>query len=387
MQIQPFTLERYFATYEFKAEALLSASDCESLTLAELLALADDETRLMWEGLRLGYTESQGHPALRDEVTRLYGTIVPEDVLIAAPEEAIFIAMHALLEPGDHVIVLDPAYQSLYALAERLGCRVTRWPLAQEGTGWHLDTAFLDDHLMRDTKLIVINFPHNPTGHIISRDELDHIVAKAQSCGAYIFSDEMYRMLEVDPAQRLPSVCDLCVRGIALSGLSKAYGLPGLRIGWLATRDASLMERFIIWHDYTTICNGAPSELLAIMALRAGPSILDRNRGLLRDNLRLAEAYFSQRQAFFDWLPPLGGSVAFPKWLHAGASVQDFCRGALESQSLMIVPGDAFDFPGAHFRVGLGRADFAAALGKLEAYLSDLASSSQAGQRNGSVNS
>jgi aspartate/methionine/tyrosine aminotransferase len=387
MEIQPFALERSFAAHEFRAEALLSASDCESLALVELLALADDETRRMWEALRFGYTESQGNPALRAEVTRLYATIAPGDVLVAAPEEAIFLAMHALLKPGDHVIVVHPAYQSLYALAEHLGCRVTRWPLVQEGSGWRLDMDFLDEHLTRDTKLIVINFPHNPTGHIIARDGLDHIIAAAQARGAHIFSDEMYRLLEVDTAQRLPPVCDLYDRGITLAGLSKAYGLPGLRIGWLATHDVRLMERCIAWHDYTTICNSAPSELLAIMALRAGPAILDRNRELLRDNLRLAEAYFGQRKAFFDWLPPLGGSVAFAKWLHTGISVQDFCRSALESHSLMIVSGETFEYPGAHFRVGLGRADFAAALGKLEAYLTDLASASQAGQRKGSANS
>jgi aspartate/methionine/tyrosine aminotransferase len=387
MQIRPFELERYFATYEFTVERLLSASDCESLSLAELLVEADDEARAMWESLSLGYTESQGHPVLRAEVADLYEAIRPEEVLVAAPEEAIFIAMNSLLQPGDHVIVVHPAYQSLYSLAEALGCRVTRWPLAQEGDGWHLDMAYLDDHLTRDTKLIVINFPHNPTGHIISHDEHDHIVAKAQACGAYIFSDEMYRMLEMDPAQRLPSLCDLYVRGITLSGLSKAYGLPGLRIGWLATHDAALMRQFVTWHDYTTICNSAPSEVLGIIALRAGHALLGRSLDLVRSNLRVATAYFGQREAFFRWLPPMGGSVAFPGWQVAGVSVSDFCRGALESQSLMIVPGGAFDFTGEHFRVGLGRADFAAALGKLEAYLADLASSSQAGQRSGSVSS
>ena len=147
MQIQPFELERYFAKYEFNVEHLLSASDCESLSLSDLLALADEETRRMWEMLSLGYTDSQGNATLRAEIASLYETTQAGDVLVAAPEEAIFIAMNALLREGDHVIVAYPAYQSLYAIAEGLGCRVTRWPLEQRGDGWFLDPGFLDDHL------------------------------------------------------------------------------------------------------------------------------------------------------------------------------------------------------------------------------------------------
>ena len=194
-------------------------------------------------------------------------------------------------------------------------------------------------------------------------------------------------MLELDASRRLPSICDLYERGVTLSGLSKAYGLPGLRIGWLATHDATAMAQFIGWHDYTTICNSAPSEVLAVIGLRARATLLEQNMGLLRDNLRVATAYFDQRQAFFKWLPPLAGSVAFPGWVRAEMDVEAFCRGALKDASLMIVPAQAFDYPGPHFRVGLGRAGFAAALGRLEAYLSDFASASQAGQRSGSVSS
>ena len=218
--------------------------------------------------LSLGYTDSQGNATLRAEIANLYETTQAGDVLVAAPEEAIFIAMNALLREGDHVIVAYPAYQSLYAIAEGLGCRVTRWPLEQRGDGWFLDPAFLDDHLTPDTRLIVINFPHNPTGHLIPHADLAHIVEKAREYGAYLFSDEMYRMLELDASRRLPSICDLYERGVTLSGLSKAYGLPGLRIGWLATRDATSMAQFIGWHDYTTICNSAPSEVLAIIGLQ-----------------------------------------------------------------------------------------------------------------------
>ncbi len=238
MQIDDFKLERYFAAHEFRVRHLLSASDCEALALEEVLKLADDETLALWHDLKLSYTESQGHPLLRSEVAGLHRAIGPEDVLIAAPEELIFIAMNALLRPGDHVIATYPGYQSLYAIAEALGCAVTRWPLAVRDGRWRLDLDGLADQIRPETRLLVVNFPHNPTGYLPDRSELDAIIELARRHGLHVFSDEMYRLLEYDAATRLPPVADLYERGISLSGLSKSFALPGLRIGWLAMRDA-----------------------------------------------------------------------------------------------------------------------------------------------------
>jgi aspartate/methionine/tyrosine aminotransferase len=368
MQVAPFALERFFAEHEFNVDHVLSASDCETLGLNDLLALADDETRVLWDHLRLGYTESPGHPLLRAEVARSYSAIRPENVLIAAPEEAIFIAMHALLSPGDQVIVTYPGYQSLYAIAEALGCRVTRWPLHFNGAVWALDLDFLRDEIGPDTRLIVINFPHNPTGQLIARAELEAIVALAREHSIHLFSDEMYRLLEPDARVRLPAVCDLYENGVTLSGLSKAYGLPGLRIGWLATQDAALLSRCLALHDYTTICNSAPSEILGIIALRAADKIVGRNLEIIRRNVAHAQVFFNGRDDLFGWAPPQAGSIAFPRWLGSG-SVEAFCRDVLKSERVLIVPGSLFDFEGNHFRVGLGRADFPQALARLGAYL------------------
>ncbi len=260
MDIAAFKLERFFAEHEFRARHLLSASDCESLALHELLALADPETLSLWERLSLGYTESQGHPLLRDEVARQHRQIAPDEVLIAAPEEAIFIAMNALLAPGDEVVVTWPAYQSLHAIATALGCRVVHWPLTVRDGAWRLDVDQLNGLITAKTRLIVINFPHNPTGYLPARADLDAIVAIAAQNDLALFSDEMYRLLEYDPAERLPSVCDLYERGVTLSGLSKAFGLPGLRIGWLATRDQELLARCAGLKDYTTICYWRPAR-------------------------------------------------------------------------------------------------------------------------------
>jgi aspartate/methionine/tyrosine aminotransferase len=366
MQISPFKLERYFAQYEFKVKYLLSPSDCESLSLRELLHMADPDSLALWDELRLGYTESPGHPLLRGEVARQYRTMAPEQVMMAAPEEAIFVAMHTLLHPGDEVIVLSPAYQSLYEIARAIGCRVTPWTVELGADGWRLDLSRLEHALTEHTRLLVINFPHNPTGYLPTLDEFMDIVALARRRGAHVFCDEMYRGLEYAPDLRLPAMCDLYEKGLSLSGLSKTYALPGLRLGWLATQDRAMVEQCVAFKDYTTICNSAPSEVLGLMALRAREAIAARNLAIVQDNLRIAERFFAGQPNHFVWIKPRAGSVAFPRW--AGQMpVEQFCREALDQQGVLIVPGSLFDFPGDHFRVGLGRRNLAEALDRVQA--------------------
>ena len=362
MPIAPFRLERYFAQYEFKVKYLLSPSDCESLSMAELLQMATPESMELWDELKLSYTESQGHPQLRAEIAGLYQKISAENVIIAAPEEAIFITMQTLLRPGDRVVVVSPIYQSLHEIARSRGCEVVNWNLAPGPDGsWQLDLDSLEDSLRTRTRMLVINFPHNPTGHMLSRGELDAVIGLARKHGLYLFSDEMYRLLEYDPAMRLPAVCDLYEKGISLSGLSKAFALPGLRIGWLATQESALMESWLTYKDYTTICNSAPGEILGIMALQNRERIVRRNLAIIQQNLEYAEAFFGGNSRLFSWLRPKAGSVAFPEWL-GKEPVEQFCQDVLEKQGVMIVPGSLFDFPGKHFRIGLGRRNLAEAL-------------------------
>jgi aspartate/methionine/tyrosine aminotransferase len=369
MQIDDFKLERYFAAHEFRVRYLLSASDCEALALDELLDMADAEALTLWRDLKLSYTESQGHPQLRAEVAGLYRAIRPEDALIAAPEELIFIAMSALLRPGDHVIVTFPGYQSLYAIAEALGCSVTRWPVEVRDGRWRLDLDFLVDRIRPETKLLVVNFPHNPTGYVPARSELDAIIELARRHGLYVFSDEMYRLLEYGVETRLPPVADRYERGISLSGLSKSFALPGLRIGWLAMRDADLRARCIAFHDYTTICNSAPSEILGIIALRAQDRIIARNLTIIGRNRAEMAQFCARHGDRFAWLPPQAGSVAFPQLRGGAQPVGEFCRDVLDKRDVMILPGDVFEHGGNHFRVGLGRTNFPEALAQVGAYL------------------
>lgn len=361
MRLRTFNLERYFAQYEFTAQHLLSASDCESMALPELLALAKPETRDLWERLWLGYTESSGHPLLRDEIAGLYAGIGPDDVLVAVPEEAIFILMNALLEPGDEVVVTWPAYQSLEEVARACGARVVRWTLRPEReSSWRLDPEELEQLITPATKLVIVNFPHNPTGYLPDRRTWEAIVEAVAARGLALFSDEMYRWLEYDEAQRLPSACEAYDKAVTLSGLSKSFGLPGLRIGWLASRDAALLARAGEIKDYTTICSSAPSEVLGIMALQARDQVVARNLDIVRSNLKRAEDWFATRRDAFEWLRPVAGPVAFPRLL-GQTSALEFAEATIRERGVMIAPGEMFDYPG-HFRVGLGRRNFGAAL-------------------------
>jgi len=364
VEMRPFALERYFGKHEFTAKVLLSSSDCESLSLEELLDRAGPEADRLWRELRLGYTEGAGHPLLRAEVAGLYREVRPAGVMVAAPEEAIFVAMHALLAAGDHVVAVAPAYQSLHELPRAIGCAVTPWTLRLGESGWGVDVDELERAITERTRMLVINFPHNPTGHQIGRAELDRIVEIARRHSLWLFSDEMYRLLEHDEAERLPAVCDLYERGISLSGLSKAFGLPGLRIGWLATREVGLVERWLAVKDYTTICSSAPSEVLAIVALQTKDWLLERSLKIVRGNLLAARLFFGERAAALAWAEPRAGSVAFPRWLGEG-TIEQLCEDARAAKGLMIVPCSLFDYPGNHFRVGLGRKNLPAALALL----------------------
>jgi len=363
-----FALERYFSKYEFAAKHILSASDCESLSVHELLSLADAECRDLWNDLRLGYTETLGHPLLLNAISRLYKTVTSKQVLVAAPQELIFLAFNVLLSRGNQILVTTPAYQSLHEIAASIGCEVKEWTLRPTSRGWKLDIQFLADHVSNATKLIVINFPHNPTGHQISLEVQHEIIRVAEKYGIPIFSDEMYRGSEYHTEDQLPAIVDEYDRGISLWGLSKSFGLPGLRIGWLAAKDSVFLAKCSQLRDYLTICNSAPSEILGMIAVRGKENILERTREILSENLAKADTFFSAHIESFDWLRPKAGSVAFPIMKNQN-SIEDFCEKLVQRKGLLITPGSLFQYPGNHFRIGIGRRSFSSALGILEQYL------------------
>ena len=374
MRIEPFFTERFFAAHEFRAPYLLCASDCQPLTVGELLHLAGMPGDALGQ-LRLGYTESQGAPALRALIAGQYEHVGDDGIIgLSAPEEGIFLTMHTLLEPGDEVVVLSPCYDSLANVASYLGCCVTRWSVAEEAEppegrgGWRLDLGTLQSQLTPRTKLVVANFPHNPTGILPSHEEWRSLVEIVAASGAWLFSDEMYRGLELDPAARLSPGCDLYERAITLCGLSKTYGLPGLRVGWLALQDTSIRDRILAWKDYTTICASAPSEALAEIALGIGETLAARNVQIIRDNLSLAEPFFARWKKVFRWNRPQAGSVALVG-LRRG-SARAFCQRLLDEQGVLLLPSRGLGFGDGHVRFGFGRFTFPEALDQLDQTLS-----------------
>ena len=368
MRISEFALERYFARWEFAAEHLLCASDVQAYPMAELLALADDETRALWDGLELGYTESTGHPLLRREIAALYETIEPDDVLtFAGAEEAVFCLANVLLGPGDHAIVTWPAYQSLYEVGRAAGADVTLHEL-HESDGWAIDVDRLRAQVTPATRLIVVNTPHNPTGMLADRATYEAVVEIARESGAHLLVDEVYRHLEFDESERLPAGADALPRGISLGVMSKAYALAGLRIGWLATHDRDLLARLAAFKDYTTICSSAPSEILSIIALRAKSQVLARSRGIIAANLELLDAFFDDWADRFTWVRPRAGSIGFARLTVPGVRIDDWAAELVQAEGVLLAPGSVFEYPGNHFRLGFGRTDLPEALGRLEAF-------------------
>jgi len=372
VRIADFELERYFARWEFSVRHLLCASDVEPWPMGELLALADDETAALWRSLRLSYTESPGHPLLRREIANLYDTADPDDVLVVSgAEEGIFALVNVLLEPGDHAIVTWPGYQSLYEVARGVGADVSLHEL-READGWAIDVEALRRQVTPRTKLIVINAPHNPTGMLPDRGTFDSVVEIAAGAGARLLSDEVYRYLEVDETDRLPAGVDVARHVISLGVMSKSFAMPGLRIGWLASRDHDLLDRVARMKDYTTICASAPSEILAIIGLRARDRVLARSRAIVLDNLATLDDLFERWANVLGWVRPRGGSIGFPR-LRPDLDIERFSAGLVEAEGVLLLPGTTFGHQGNHFRIGFGRTDLPEAVAGLERHLARVA--------------
>jgi aspartate/methionine/tyrosine aminotransferase len=366
MQMPPFALERYFARYEFAVPWLLCSSDCQSMSIRELLSLEPGAEERFF-GQWLGYTESAGSPALREEIARGYAGLTSAQVLVhAGAEEAIFLFMHALLSPGDNIIVHWPCYQSLFEVARSIGCTVSPWK-AREEEGWAADTAELAGLITPATKLIVMNVPHNPTGYHMPRESFADVMRIADARGLTVLSDEVYRGLEQDPAERLPAACELSGNAVSLGVMSKSYGLAGLRIGWVATANTAVLSRMAALKDYTTICCSAPSEHLAEIALRHGERIISRSRAIIGANLPLLDAFFARHPERFTWQRPKAGPIAFPRL--RGQEAASFCDACAAGCGVLLLPGGLYGDEGSHFRIGFGRGNMPEALARLEEWL------------------
>ena len=424
---QPFRLERYFAQHEFSARHLLCTSDCESMTIDELLAIgapartmsgpvsepksafvpittapfATRENSFASLGKTwLGYTESRGAPALRQAIAALYRDLNMEEVLVhSGAEEAILNVFLAMVNKDSPVIVNTPCYQSLMEIPAGLGAKVIPWQIRCEGEAWRLDIDALDGLLSSARRgpdspapLVILNMPHNPTGALISVEEFDHIIQVCRHHGAILFMDEVYRLLEYNEKDRLPAVCEVYENGISLSVLSKAWGLAGLRIGWLATKRRDILDKVAAIKDYNSICASAPSEQLALLAVGNTETIVSKNRSICAGNRVLFSQFFKAHEELFSWIPPKAGSVAFPSLKAApkragglsgisadiSANVSEalaeqdtelFARILLAETGVLLLPGVHYAFDKAFFRIGLGRRSVPASLSIFDSWL------------------
>jgi aspartate/methionine/tyrosine aminotransferase len=367
-----FRLETYLARWEFAVRFHMTASDAESMSLADLLGLAEPGDRQAFEHLWLGYVPTSGGEALRTAVASTYSSVSPANVLaFAGGGEAIYVALHALLGSDDHAIVVTPTYQSLETVTQSL-CSVTGVAL-DANNGWKLDLGQVRDRIKPNTKLIAINFPNNPTGALPSPAEFDELIKICREHGLWLLSDEVYRLIERSPSLRLPAAVDGYERSLSISVVSKVYGLPGLRIGWIAAQDRDLLERMERIKHYLSICNSGPGEALAVIALKAREQILDRNRALINANLKCAGEFFSDFSDLFEWNTPDAGTVAYPRYKGADG-VETFAQRLVEEANVLLLPASIFrsdltPLPADRFRIGYGRSYVPAGLGAMRDWL------------------
>lgn len=373
MTLPDFHLEVYFSRWEFAAKHVLTASDAQSMSLAELLALGTDEDRSTFERLGLGYVPTWGGDELRQAIAATYTALEPEDVLAyAGAEEGLFWLMQEAAGPGDHIILTVPNYQSMETVALATGAQVSGLVLRPEN-GWALDLDDLKKLLRPITRLVAVNFPNNPSGAVPDHATFQSLVDLCEERGIRLFCDEVHRGLELDPARRLTQAADLSPTAVSLNVMSKSYGLAGLRVGWLATRDRALLAHLERRKHYTSICNSAPGEFLTTLALKHGEAVQARNRAIIARNLPLFDAFFAQWPDLFEWEHPQGGCICFPRYRGA-EGVETFCQDLVEQEGVFFAPASLFRSSLAEtakdrFRVGVGRVDPEPALEAFQRFL------------------
>ncbi len=377
MKIESFALERWMTTWETQVEYDIAESGILPLTtndLLDLLPVAERAATLdHLLDTRLGYSEAPGSHELRAALAATYAATGPENILITTGAiEANYLLFNTLLDPGDHVVAVHPAYQQLYSVPRAIGCDVRLWSVRAEGAHFHYDLDELERLVTPRTRLIVVNTPHNPTGAILSAANLRRVYALAESVGARVLCDEAYRWLELPAGEPLPPpIRDLGDSGISVGTFSKPFGLPGLRIGWIAA-PAEIVAACWAMRDYITLSPGKLNDALALLAFRHRDKIIARTRGIVAANLATADKWFAEHAEIVAWTPPRAGLLALMRYRLdiPSRALADRLAG---EYSVMLAPGDAFGYE-YHLRLGVGQDPeiFATGLARTAACFADL---------------
>ena len=355
MTLAPFKLEEYLGKYEFSAPYLLCCSDPESFSMQEILSLCDAQDKKIWDELKLGYTEIPGLPILREQIAKsLYPSLTYNNIFcFAGAEEGIFCSLYSLCQPEDHVIILAPCYQSLMELPKLKGSSITSVMLREEND-WRIDIRAIEKAISPNTKWLIINFPHNPTGQVITKEELEALVKLCDKHGIWIFADEVFRLLGSPNEPWAPNVAEIYPKSISLGVMSKAYGLAGLRVGWIASQDKEILKKIEHFKHYTTICNSAPAEILSLIALKNKDKILARNNEIVVKNLTLLDEFMDKYQDLFEWVRPQGGCIGYVKY-KSDEPISSMADRLVKAKGVLLMPANIYDHDSNHFRIGFGR--------------------------------
>jgi len=377
VRIEPFQLERWMTKYEVNVTWDIAESGIYPMSIREILDLLPAEEReselARLLDLRLGYSEACGSAELRGLIAATYANTSPDEILVTTGAiEANFLLFNELLSAGDKVVVVSPAYQQLHGVAKAIGCEVALWTLRDEG-GFRFDLDDLRALATPGTRMIVVNTPHNPTGAMLSEAQLREIYDLAEELDAWVLSDEAYRWLDLPGSIPLaPPMRNLGPRAISTGTFSKPFGLPGLRIGWIAAPE-DVVRRCWGLRDYISLSPGKLNDALAVLAFRHRDQIVERTRRIVGENLSFAERWFAENAELVSWTPPQGGILALMKYQLDLPSLELANRLA-EDYSVMLAPGSAFGYEG-YLRIGVGNtpAMFADGLRQTACCLRDLA--------------
>lgn len=371
MRFRRMPLESWFDKYQYLAKCNIGESAIPYKEFGEL--------GLDLDGLRIRYGHHRGLPELRDRIAADYDGLTADDVVVTnGAAEALFCIAAWLLNPNDRVVVEHPNYASNIEVPRSLGCEVVLLSLEFED-GFALDVDKLEEVVTPKTKLMSLSHPNNPTGAIISQETLEACIEIAERNGCHLLFDETYRALTY--GERLPAAASLSQQAISVSTLSKDYGLPGIRIGWLATQDRDLLDGVVAIREQTTICNSALGEAIAVTVLDREAEFIGPLRGHVRTNLDSLSAWMSE-QEYLEWVPPESGVVCLPRF-RAGAmeDPESFYRLLVEEYGTFLIPGRCFEMDNRYFRLGFGgdRSELVEGLGRFAAAYEALLSGSDAG--------
>ena len=282
-------------------------------------------------------------------------------------EESIYVIMRALLRLGDEIVVQMPSYQSLSVIAKETGCRIIEFRSSFE-EGWNFDLIKLQSQITTKTKMLVLNYPHNPTGACLLDEDMEIIAQMCREYDLYLVSDEVYRFLKIDRIYSDSSFADLYDKAIAIGSFSKTFAAPGLRLGWIAAKDAGILSEIMTYRHFTSTCCNLPCQYIANEIMKKRAVIIRRNNDIIQGNAKLLKQFIAQHPDIFDYVPPKGASMAYVRLL-GGVSARDFCKEILEHTGVLIVPSSVLDDSDEYLRIGLGRKNFLECLERVSDYL------------------